>query len=117
MPWALNTFCGSRAGCAVDSASRAYHKSPIGGPCRPTAGCFGLVRIHQSTIHLSTGGVTAWLKGTGCKPVGYAYVGSNPTPSTTQPFGEDGCGCSSMVEQQPSKLRTRVRFPSPAPKS
>lgn len=24
-------------------------------------------------------------------------------------------GCSSMVEQQPSKLKTRVRFPSPAP--
>ena len=26
-------------------------------------------------------------------------------------------GCSSMVEQQPSKLMTRVRFPSPAPMS
>ena len=26
-------------------------------------------------------------------------------------------GCSSMVEQKPSKLTTRVRFPSPAPKS
>ena len=25
------------------------------------------------------------------------------------------CGCSSMVERQPSKLYTRVRFPSPAP--
>ena len=25
------------------------------------------------------------------------------------------CGCSSMVEHQPSKLDTRVRFPSPAP--
>ncbi len=25
-------------------------------------------------------------------------------------------GCSSMVEQKPSKLTTRVRFPSPAPK-
>lgn len=25
------------------------------------------------------------------------------------------CGCSSMVELQPSKLITRVRFPSPAP--
>ena len=25
-----------------------------------------------------------------------------------------GSGCSSMVEQQPSKLNTRVRFPSPA---
>ena len=24
------------------------------------------------------------------------------------------CGCSSMVEPQPSKLKTRVRFPSPA---
>jgi hypothetical protein len=24
-------------------------------------------------------------------------------------------GCSSMVEQKPSKLMTRVRFPSPAP--
>ncbi len=23
-----------------------------------------------------------WLKGTDCKSVGYAYVGSNPTPST-----------------------------------
>ena len=25
------------------------------------------------------------------------------------------CGCSSMVERQPSKLHTRVRFPLPAP--
>ena len=28
------------------------------------------------------GGMPEWLKGAGCKPVGYAYVGSNPTPST-----------------------------------
>ena len=27
------------------------------------------------------------------------------------------CGCSSMVELQPSKLITRVRFPSPAPET
>ena len=27
----------------------------------------------------------------------------------------DECGCGSMVELQPSKLITRVRFPSPAP--
>ena len=26
-------------------------------------------------------------------------------------------GCSSMVEPKPSKLKTRVRFPSPAPKN
>ena len=27
------------------------------------------------------------------------------------------CGCSSMVEHQPSKLDTRVRFPVPAPQN
>ena len=29
------------------------------------------------------GGVPEWLKGTDCKSVGLAYVGSNPTPSTS----------------------------------
>ena len=49
-----------------------------------------------------------------------AYVGSNPTPSTTG-IVVKGCkvveagGCSSMVELQPSKLIAWVRFPSPAP--
>src|SRR5512134_2200410 len=31
--------------------------------------------------------------------------------------GSSKRGCSSMVEQKPSKLTTRVRFPSPAPTS
>ena len=30
----------------------------------------------------SFGGVPEWLKGTGCKPVGYAYAVSNPALST-----------------------------------
>ena len=34
------------------------------------------------------------------------------TPSTSE---LSGCGYSSMVEPQPSKLKTRVRFPLPAP--
>ena len=54
----------------------------------------------------------------------YAFVGSNPTPSTTSEEGRRRprrtrvgwrCGCSSMVEPQPSKLMAWVRFPSPAP--
>src|SRR5271169_3799373 len=50
----------------------------------------------------------------------YAFVGSNPTPSTSEgcgvvPLASTECGCSSMVELQPSKLVTWVRFPSPAP--
>ena len=36
-------------------------------------------------------------------------AGSNPVVPTIS------CGRSSMVEPQPSKLMTRVRFPSPAP--
>ena len=35
-------------------------------------------------------------------------AGSNPVVPTI-------CGCGSMVELKPSKLMTRVRFPSPAP--
>ena len=34
---------------------------------------------------MSRGGVPEWLKGTGCKPVGYAYPGSNPGAPTTRP--------------------------------
>ena len=40
-------------------------------------------------------------------------AGSNPvTPIINTIFNL--CGCSSMVEHQPSKLDTWVRFPSPA---
>ena len=30
----------------------------------------------------SNGRVPEWLKGTGCKPVGFAYLGSNPSAPT-----------------------------------
>src|SRR3954469_18637405 len=36
---------------------------------------------------LDPGGVPEWLKGTDCKSVGLAYVGSNPTPSTRSKSG------------------------------
>src|SRR6185369_521850 len=91
------------------------------------------------------GGVPERSKGADCKSAGSAFEGSNPSPSTSEEFrgqktgdGKSrlsglGCGrngfsgwrhlnsqflnrgCSSMVEQKPSKLMTRVRFPSPAP--
>ena len=71
------------------------------------------------------GGVPERSKGADCKSVGSAFEGSNPSPSTRILAGIEGRalrrsgeirgGCSSMVEQKPSKLTTRVRFPSPAP--
>jgi hypothetical protein len=42
-----------------------------------------LNNFYSINIKTISGGVPEWLKGTGCKPVGYAYVGSNPTPSTS----------------------------------
>ena len=119
---------------------------------RPSPWAFGAFAAGR--MRSANGGVPEWLKGADCKSVGYAYVGSNPTPSTISPLGFGGagrkwlmclwrycadtgkrkggarmecraanlnnrttrlCGCSSMVEQKPSKLMTGVRFPSPAP--
>jgi hypothetical protein len=45
---------------------------------------------------------------------GQAVAGSNPASPTTRPPRPRSRGCSSTVELQPSKLATRVRFPSPA---
>ena len=67
---------------------------------------------------LNFGGVPKRSTGADCKSVGSAFVGSNPTPSTShvERGARESGGCSSMVERQPSKLNTWVRFPSPAPK-
>ena len=57
-------------------------------------------------VLLGPGGVPERLKGTGCKPVGYAYVGSNPTPSTTHPNplgGKCGIGASTFGDV-PSRI-------------
>jgi hypothetical protein len=69
-------------------------------------------------------------KGTDCKSVASSFSGSNPLlPTSFEPFASMGrdrertrfkngrykSGCSLMVKRQPSKLVTRVRFPSPAP--
>src|SRR3954468_849986 len=90
----------------------------------------------------SAGGVPERLKGADCKSVGLAptLVRIQPPPPSTRAasnaarrfegghfgflgesefeavlLGSGTGGCSSMVEQKPSKLMTRVRFPSPAP--
>ncbi len=47
--------------------------------------CFWQVYGNLKSVHrpfFCDGGVPEWLKGTGCKPVGYAYDGSNPSAPT-----------------------------------
>ncbi len=65
------------------------------------------------------GGMSRAAKGADCKSAGYAFAGSSPaSPTTRDPgpgFGRLSRGYSTMVVQQPSKLRMRVRFPLPAP--
>ena len=55
-----------------------------------------------------SGGVPEWPKGTGCKPVGVAYGGSNPPLSTISP---QDAGIAQWPEHQPSKLRVAGSSP------
>src|SRR5690606_20396648 len=67
-------------GSPVDSDRPARHKALA------VAGRFArraIAHLPRSMAPAQYGGVPEWLKGTDCKSVGYAYVGSNPTPSTT----------------------------------
>ena len=75
-----------------------------------------------------------WQRGGTVNPLAYAFVGSSPTSPTTRnrafrlrgaetddfketwgPIVGRPRGYSTVVVQQPSKLRMRVRFPLPAP--
>ena len=67
------------------------------------------------------GGMSRAAKGADCKSAGIAFAGSSPASPTTpallrrkSPSGRLR-GYSTVVVQQPSKLRMRVRFPLPAP--
>ena len=53
-------------------------------------------------------------RGRAVNPLSHDFEGSTPSLSTRNFALQNSCGSSSMVECQPSKLATRVRFPSPA---
>ena len=90
---------------------------------------------HPRDATSESGGVSRAAKGADCKSAGLRLrrfesylphhsedserttedrIRHRPPPSVVCSLSFE-CGCSSMVEQQPSKLMTRVRFPSPAP--
>jgi hypothetical protein len=53
------------------------------------------------------GGLPEWPKGADCKSAGYAFDGSNPSPSTGGAAKEEEAniaGVAQLVERQPSKL-------------
>ena len=56
----------------------AYYSSALG---RFPSKAGSLKSSHESE-RARNGRVPEWLKGTGCKPVGYAYLGSNPSAPT-----------------------------------
>ncbi len=64
---------------AVDSFGPSRHKAR-----RETAARGGrFTECLVAWLRKQFGEMPEWLKGTDCKSVGYAYVGSNPTLSTT----------------------------------
>ena len=70
--------------------------------------------------NLSIGSESPPVKGPLARRQAARGAGAEPAHERLRPLaGRDSSslarGCSSMVEQQPSKLNTRVRFPSPAP--
>ena len=105
-----------RAGFPVDTGGRRYHKSARNSRLA-RAFCFD--RPRDARAAGDTGECPERQRGRTVNPLAYAFVGSSPTSPTTYETDaarrDATCGCSSMVEQQPSKLMTRVRFPSPAP--
>ena len=111
--------------------------APAGGQDPAAEGCGKLL---YSAVR--RGGVPEWLKGADCKSVGLRLrwfessllhqgesvlmveaertcevAGACPLSRVKTGSVPGPGGCSSMVELKPSKLKTRVRFPSPAPAS
>ena len=62
----------------------------------------------REAYFFQSGEVPEWPKGTGCKPVGVAYGGSNPPLSTNFP---EEAGIAQWPERQPSKLRVSGSSP------
>ena len=113
--WNADPAARGLPGGLSDAAGAVETATPIVPPPRPPPfrkewECLGAnaTDAHSLTIGpvgprgaVPHGGVPEWLKGTDCKSVGYAYVGSNPTPSTSlrcaavktarhSPQGDDG---------------------------
>ena len=53
------------------------------------------------TMGAARGGVPEWPKGTGCKPVGSAYGGSNPPAPTLRLAGNDASLCEGLLPRAP----------------
>ena len=79
---------------ASSLAGRCFRKAPsraVTKKRRVFAKCFG--------------GLPEWPKGADCKSAGYAFDGSNPSPSTKHTHrNETDAGVAQLVERQPSKL-------------
>src|SRR6185312_16387550 len=110
---------GDRPGGAA-GALRAHPASKYRATCIDTRGA-----ENQNTRLVFAEGYPSGQREQTVNLPAYAFEGSNPSPSTTC-HGVEECaaqggrfraigGCSSMVEPQPSKLMTWVRFPLPAP--
>ena len=81
----------SSSRCSPDAAARSESKASLAEA--------------ENEILLNDGGLPEWPKGADCKSAGYAFDGSNPSPSTKHTHrNETDAGVAQLVERQPSKL-------------
>ena len=76
--------------------------------------CCNILYLASSARVLNMSVVCSGYKFTGCGSAWLERLVWDQEVAGSNPVTPIVCGCSSMVEHQPSKLDTWVRFPSPA---
>ena len=99
-PGSVGTRC-RREGWRSSMAEHLFCKQVVRGSS-PLVSSSIPPRGKANKYAIRSGGLPEWPKGADCKSAGYAFDGSNPSPSTAQRglFA----GVAQLVERQPSKL-------------
>ena len=125
-----SAFPGSNPGLAtISDATTGCPPCPLRWPvalCGGSVPAYRFLRASCSLVRITCQWLSCWLGHCGATfanprpaldPTPHLYIGPiyKVERSTVWRTRCTRSGCSSMVERQPSKLHTRVRFPSPAP--
>src|SRR6185437_13269602 len=96
-----------RGSSPLASSSPQRSNRPPGTPAAAKQKHDTSVSEQRKQIVKQVGGLPEWPKGADCKSAGYAFDGSNPSPSTVESnvhAAAEPAGVAQLVARQPSKL-------------